>query len=322
MKRIAVMTSGGDSPGMNAAIRAIVRTALEHDMETYGIRQAYAGLMTGDIHLLTSHQVSGILQRGGTILQTARNEEFKTPAGQKKGIRRLNELNIEGLIVIGGNGSLTGAKALSEQGVKVIGIPGSIDNDIFGTDMAIGVDSALNIILDAIDRLRDTASSHQRAFVLEVMGRNCGYLALISSILGGAEIVVTPERPISMEEVAAALEDAYMRGKSHAIAVVAEGAPYRVTELQDFLTHQTSVGFEIRVTILGHTQRGGSPTAFDRLLATRMGVKAVQSLMAGETGKMVALNGRKLDLIPLEEAISQLRPISESYFEMARYLSR
>jgi 6-phosphofructokinase 1 len=158
--------------------------------------------------------------------------------------------------------------------------------------------------------------------VLEVMGRNCGYLALISSILGGAEIVVTPERPISMEEVAAALEDAYMRGKSHAIAVVAEGAPYRVTELQDFLTHQTSVGFEIRVTILGHTQRGGSPTAFDRLLATRMGVKAVQSLMAGETGKMVALNGRKLDLIPLEEAISQLRPISESYFEMARYLSR
>jgi 6-phosphofructokinase 1 len=322
MKRIAVMTSGGDSPGMNAAIRAVVRTALEYKIETYGIRQAYAGLMAGDFELLTSVEVSGILQRGGTILQTARNEEFKTPQGQKKGLRRLNEHHIEGLIVIGGNGSLTGALALHNQGFPVIGIPGSIDNDIFGTDMAIGVDSALNIILDSLDRLRDTASSHQRAFVIEVMGRNCGYLALMSSILGGAEIVVTPEKPFTMQEIADALEDAYVRGKSHAIAVVAEGAPYRVTELQDFLDKQTSVGFEIRVTILGHIQRGGSPTAFDRLLATRMGVKAVRALLDGETGKMVALDGRKMDLIPLEDAVSQLRPISESYFEMARFLSR
>jgi 6-phosphofructokinase 1 len=322
MKRIAVMTSGGDSPGMNAAIRAVVRTALEHNIETYGIRQAYSGLMAGDFELLTSVEVSGILQRGGTILQTARNDEFKTPAGQKKGLRRLNEHHIEGLIVIGGNGSLTGAQALHRQGFPVVGIPGSIDNDIFGTDMSIGVDSALNIILDSLDRLRDTASSHQRAFVIEVMGRNCGYLALMSSILGGAEIVVTPERPFTMEEVAKSLEDAYVRGKSHAIAVVAEGAPYHVTTLQDFLKQQSSVGFEIRVTILGHIQRGGSPTAFDRLLATRMGVKSVQALIAGETGKMVALNGRKMDLIPIEEAISQIRPISESYFEMARFLSR
>lgn len=322
MKRIAVMTSGGDSPGMNAAIRAVVRTALENNIETYGIRQAYSGLMAGDFELLTSVEVSGILQRGGTILQTARNDEFRTPAGQKKGLRRLNEHHIEGLIVIGGNGSLTGAQALHRQGFPVVGIPGSIDNDIFGTDMSIGVDSALNIILDSLDRLRDTASSHQRAFVIEVMGRNCGYLALMSSILGGAEIVVTPERPFTMEEVAKSLEDAYVRGKSHAIAVVAEGAPYHVTALQDFLKQQSSVGFEIRVTILGHIQRGGSPTAFDRLLATRMGVKAVQALTAGETGKMVALNGRKMDLIPIEEAISQIRPISESYFEMARFLSR
>jgi 6-phosphofructokinase 1 len=307
---------------MNAAIRAVVRTALENNIETYGIRQAYSGLMAGDFELLTSVEVSGILQRGGTILQTARNDEFRTPAGQKKGLRRLNEHHIEGLIVIGGNGSLTGAQALHRQGFPVVGIPGSIDNDIFGTDMSIGVDSALNIILDSLDRLRDTASSHQRAFVIEVMGRNCGYLALMSSILGGAEIVVTPERPFTMEEVAKSLEDAYVRGKSHAIAVVAEGAPYHVTALQDFLKQQSSVGFEIRVTILGHIQRGGSPTAFDRLLATRMGVKAVQALTAGETGKMVALNGRKMDLIPIEEAISQIRPISESYFEMARFLSR
>jgi 6-phosphofructokinase 1 len=322
MKRIAVMTSGGDSPGMNAAIRAVVRTALEHGVETYGIRQAYAGLMSGDFELLTSVEVSGILQRGGTILQTARNEEFKTPAGQKKGLRRLNEHQIEGLIVIGGNGSLTGALALHRMGIKVIGIPGSIDNDIFGTDMAIGVDSALNIILDSLDRLRDTASSHQRAFVIEVMGRNCGYLALMASILGGAEIVVTPEKPFTMEEIAQALEDAYVRGKSHAIAVLAEGAPYKATELQAFLDKQSNVGFEVRVTILGHIQRGGSPTAFDRLLATRMGVKAVQVLLEGESGKMIGLNGRKMDLIPLEEAVSQLRPISESYFEMARFLSR
>lgn len=322
MKRIAVMTSGGDSPGMNAAIRAVVRTALEHGVETYGIRQAYAGLMAGDFELLTSVEVSGILQRGGTILQTARNEEFKTPAGQKKGLRRLNEHQIEGLIVIGGNGSLTGALALHKMGIKVIGIPGSIDNDIFGTDMAIGVDSALNIILDSLDRLRDTASSHQRAFVIEVMGRNCGYLALMASILGGAEIVVTPEKPFTMQEIAQALEDAYVRGKSHAIAVLAEGAPYKATELQEFLDKQSNVGFEVRVTILGHIQRGGSPTAFDRLLATRMGVKAVQVLLEGESGKMVGLNGRKMDLIPLEEAVSQLRPISESYFEMARFLSR
>lgn len=322
MKRIAVMTSGGDSPGMNAAIRAVVRTALEHGVETYGIRQAYAGLMAGDFELLTSVEVSGILQRGGTILQTARNEEFKTPAGQKKGLRRLNEHQIEGLIVIGGNGSLTGALALHKMGINVIGIPGSIDNDIFGTDMAIGVDSALNIILDSLDRLRDTASSHQRAFVIEVMGRNCGYLALMASILGGAEIVVTPEKPFTMQEIAQALEDAYVRGKSHAIAVLAEGAPYKATELQEFLDKQSNVGFEVRVTILGHIQRGGSPTAFDRLLATRMGVKAVQVLLEGESGKMVGLNGRKMELIPLEEAVSQLRPISESYFEMARFLSR
>lgn len=322
MKRIAVMTSGGDSPGMNAAIRAVVRTALEYNVEVYGIRQGYAGLLAGDFELLTSVEVSGILQRGGTILQTARNEEFKTLQGQKKGLRRLNEHNIEGLIVIGGNGSLTGALALHKLGMPVIGIPGSIDNDIYGTDMSIGVDTALNTILDALDRLRDTASSHQRAFIIEVMGRNCGYLALMGSILGGAEIVVTPERAPSKEDVAIALEDAYVRGKSHAIAVVAEGAPYSVTQLAEFLKGNNSIGFEIRLTILGHIQRGGSPSAFDRLLATRMGVKAVRVLLEGQSGQMVAMQGREIKTIPLEEAISRLRPISDSYFEMARFLSR
>ncbi|MBK8026615.1 MAG: 6-phosphofructokinase [Chloroflexi bacterium] len=321
MKRIAVMTSGGDSPGMNAAIRAVVRTGMELGIETYGIRQGYSGLMNGDFNPLTSVEVSGILQRGGTILQTARNEEFKTPAGQKKALRRLNEKNIEGLIVIGGNGSLTGALALHKQGFPTVGIPGSIDNDIFGTDMCVGVDTALNTILDALDRLRDTATSHQRAFLIEVMGRNCGYLALMGSILGGAEVVVTPEREVRMEEVASALEDAYVRGKTHAIAVIAEGAPFKVTDLAEFLTGK-NVGFEIRLTILGHIQRGGSPSAFDRLLATRMGVKAVRVIDAGESGVMVAQQGREMKTIPIEEAISQIRPIRESDFEMARFLSR
>ena len=322
MKRIAVMTSGGDAPGMNAAIRAVVRTSMQYGIEVYGIRQAYSGLLHGDFELLTSVEVSGILQRGGTILQTARNEEFKTPQGQKRGLRRLNEHNIEALVVIGGNGSLTGALQLHRMGFPVVGIPGSIDNDIFGTDMSIGVDTALNTILDALDRLRDTATSHQRAFIIEVMGRNCGYLALMGGILGGAEIVITPEKEISKEDVALALEDAYVRGKSHAIAVIAEGAPYRVTELEEFLNKNPNVGFEIRLTILGHIQRGGSPTAFDRLLATRMGVKAVEFLRDGQYGKMTALAGREIKAIELEEAVSKLRPISDGYYEMARFLSR
>jgi 6-phosphofructokinase 1 len=321
-KRIAIMTSGGDSPGMNAAIRAVVRTGMEQGYEVYGIRQAYTGLLNGDFNLLTSVEVSGILQRGGTILQTARNEEFKTPAGQKKGLRRLNEHNIEALIIIGGNGSLTGGLKLHEMGFQVIGVPGSIDNDIFGTDMSIGVDTALNTILDALDRLRDTASSHQRAFVIETMGRNSGYLALMGSILGGAEIVITPEAEPTMKEVAAALEDAYVRGKSHAIAVIAEGASYSATELTEFLSKDPNVGFEIRLTILGHIQRGGKPSAFDRLLATRMGVKAVQLIGEGQSGVMTAMAGRKMEAIPISQAISQLRPISEEYFNMAKFLAR
>lgn len=322
MKRIAVMTSGGDSSGLNAAIRAVVRTGMEYDLEVYGVRQGYTGLINGDFELLTSVEVSGILQRGGTILQTARNDEFRTSQGQTKALRRLNEKGIEALVVIGGNGSLSGALALHNLGFPTVGIPGSIDNDIFGTDMCIGVDTALNMILDALDRLRDTASSHQRAFIIEVMGRNCGYLALMGSILGGAEIVVTPERPVSMDEVVTALQNAYVRGKSHAIAVIAEGAPYRTTDLAEYLKKHTEIGFEIRLTILGHIQRGGSPTAFDRLLATRMGVKSVQCIKDGMSGVMVALSGREMKPIPLQDAISQLRPIGDHYFEMAHFLSR
>jgi 6-phosphofructokinase 1 len=321
MKRIAVMTSGGDAPGMNAAIRAVVRTGLENQVEVYGIRQAYAGLMNGDMSPLSSREVSGILQRGGTILQTARNEEFKTPAGQRKALRRLAENDIEGVIVIGGDGSLRGAIALHKLGVPVIGIPGSIDNDIFGTDMSIGVDSALNTILESLDRLRDTATSHNRGFIIEVMGRNCGYLALMSAILGGAEVVITPENAPTMEEVTNMLEDAYVRGKSHAIAVIAEGAPYKTTDLVKYL-EEHHVSFEMRLTILGHIQRGGKPTAFDRLLATRMGVAAFEKMAAGESGVMVGLQGRKMVSVPLEEVTTKMREIGDDYFRMAYFLSR
>lgn len=321
MKRIAVMTSGGDAPGMNAAIRAVVRTGIEHGVEVYGIRQAYAGLLAGDMERLTSREVSGILQRGGTILLTARNEEFKTKQGQRKALRRLSEHNIEGMIVIGGDGSLRGANVLHELEIPVVGVPASIDNDIFGTDTSIGVDTALNTILDALDRLRDTATSHNRCFLIEVMGRNSGYLALMGGILGGAEVVITPEADITMEDVARDLADAYVRGKQHAIAVIAEGAPYKITDLVDFLNEQ-EVGFEIRLTILGHTQRGGSPTAFDRLLATRMGVEAVERLLAGETGVMVARVGRETRTIPFKDVISQSRNITADYFKMAEMLAR
>lgn len=322
IKRIAVMTSGGDAPGMNSAIRAVTRTAMQHDVEVFGVRQAYAGLLAGDFEQLTSREVGGILQRGGTILQTARNEEFKTPQGQRRALRRLNEHNIDAMIVIGGDGSLRGAIALNKMGIPVIGVPASIDNDIWGTDMSIGVDTALNVILDALDRLRDTATSHQRAFLIEVMGRNCGYLALMGAILGGAEIVITPERQISMDEIASSLEDAYVRGKTHAIAVIAEGAPYKTTDLADFLNHEHPVGFEIRITILGHVQRGGSPSAFDRLLATRMGVKAVEWLIEGKSGVMVGLDGRELNPADLKDVTSKTRKITAGYYDMAHILSR
>ena len=321
MKRIAVLTSGGDAPGMNAAVRAVVRAGLDKHVEVFGIRQAYQGLLSGDMALLSSREVSGILQRGGTVLQTARNAEFKTLQGQKKGRRRLNENGIEAVIVIGGDGSMRGALALHKMGMPVIGIPASIDNDIWGTDTSIGVDTALNTILDAVDRLRDTATSHSRAFVVEVMGRDCGYLAVMAGILGGAEIVVTPENGVTMDAIATALEDAYIRGKTHAIAVLAEGAPYQGPELAHYL-EQKHIGFEIRLTILGHTQRGGSPTAFDRLLATRMGVYAVDLLLSGESGKMVARVGREQKPVPLAESSAKTRQITPEYFDLARILSR
>lgn len=320
LQTIGVMTSGGDSPGMNPCIRAVVRTALYNGLRVVGIREGFAGLIRGETVPLKARDVSGIIQKGGTFLRTARSLEFLEKKGQREAIRQLNEAEIDALVVIGGDGSLRGAHALADQGVQVVGVPGSIDNDIWGTSMSIGVDTALNTILAAIDNLRDTASSHQRAFLVETMGRNCGYLAVTAGIIGGAEMVLIPEEDATVEQVAKEVEAAYLRGKAHAIIVVAEGSPVKCHDLKKALD-EMDVGFRTRVTILGHIQRGGAPSAFDRLLATRMGVRAVKSLIAGETDVMVALQGQEMATVPLRDAVAKQRRVNPDYIEMARILS-
>ncbi|TAK11821.1 MAG: 6-phosphofructokinase [Anaerolineae bacterium] len=320
IQTIGLLTSGGDAPGMNPCIRAVVRTALSKDLKVMGIREGYSGLVDGDIVPLAARDVGGILQRGGTVLGTARSPEFMEKSGQREAIRHLNEFAIDGLVVIGGDGSMRGARALAEQGVKVVGVPGSIDNDLWGTNMAIGVDTALNTIRDAIDKLRDTASSHRRAFLVETMGRDCGYLAVMAGLIGGAEMVLIPERETTVEEVAQLIENAYKRGKTHAIIVVAEGASLKSIALAESL-NSMDIGFKTRVTILGHIQRGGRPSAFDRLLATRMGVAAVEALARGESDVMVGLDGRDILPVPLEKVVAHKREANLDYFEMARMLA-
>jgi 6-phosphofructokinase 1 len=318
---IGLLTSGGDSPGMNPCIRAVVRAAAAHNAQVIGIVDGYEGLINGEFRPLGPRDVGGIMQRGGTILQTRRSKRFMEKTFQREAIRNINSAGIDGLIVIGGEGSLKGAHVLAEQGIKVVGIPGSIDNDIWGTDMAIGVDTAMNTIMDAVDKLRDTASSHGRAFLVEVMGRGCGYLAVLAGIVSGAEMVLTPESPATVKDVAKAVEDSYLRGKRHAIIIVAEGASVKVVELAKAMDDM-DVGFSTRVTILGHIQRGGSPTAFERMLATRMGVKAVDALVSGQNDVMVALQGRSMELISLVDVTGKTRSINPEYFEMAHVLSR
>ncbi|MBK7316491.1 6-phosphofructokinase [Candidatus Villigracilis affinis] len=318
---VGVLTSGGDAPGMNAAIRAVVRTALTNNLQVIGIQNGYEGLINGEFHPMDARSVGGILQRGGTILLTSRSKRFQEPAGQRDAIRKMNEAGMDALIVIGGEGSMNGAYALSQKGVKVIGIPGSIDNDIWGTNIAIGTDTAMNTIMEAVDKLRDTASSHQRAFVIETMGRNSGYLAVMAGIVCGAEMVLIPEVPVTGEEVAAAVEDAYQRGKTHAIIINAEGSAIRTTDLVEKID-TLDLGFKTRMTILGHIQRGGSPTAYDRLLASRMGVKAVEALVEGQHGVMTGLKGKGVDFIPLLDVISNKRKVNMEYYHMTKVLAR
>jgi 6-phosphofructokinase 1 len=253
-------------------------------------------------------------------LGTARSQEFYEEKGQLEGMRILNENAVDALVIIGGDGSMRGGRALAAKGVPVIGIPASIDNDMWGTNMAIGVDTALNTLCDAIDKLRDTASSHRRAFLIETMGRNCGYLALMAGVIGGAEVILIPEAEMTLEEIAEKVEDAYKRGKTHSIIVVSEGASIKTTELSQKLD-EMKVGFSTRVTILGHIQRGGRPSAFDRLLATRLGVKAMEGLMAGQSDVMVGLRGRDIEPVPLSDVVSRQREANLEYYEMAKMLA-
>jgi 6-phosphofructokinase 1 len=306
---------------MNPCVRAVVRTALSNGLRVKGIRRAYDGLVAGDFVDLGPRDVGGIIQKGGTVLMTGRFPKFSELNFQRLGLRKLNEAGIEALVVIGGEGSMQGALALSKLGFPVIGIPASIDNDVNGTQMSLGVDTALNTIIESIDKLRDTASSHQRAFVIETMGRGSGYLALMSGIIGGAEMILIPEQEISAEEVAAAVSDAYVRGKTHAIIVVAEGASLHGQALVEQLD-ALNTGFQFRLTILGHVQRGGRPSAFDRLLAARFGVAAVEHLLAGEQGVMLGLQGREIEATPLPEVCSDKRRANLDYYRMARMLAK
>jgi 6-phosphofructokinase 1 len=309
MKKIGILTSGGDCSGMNATIRAAVRTALRLNLEVVGFRKGYAGLMKGDCIPLDTKAVSGIMHRGGTFLQSARSTEFRTPEGQQKALDNLRELGIEGLVILGGDGSLTGALALHRHGFPVVGIPASIDNDIPFTDMSLGVDTALNNIIYAVDCIKDTASSHARAFVIEVMGRNSGYLASIAAIASGAEFALVPEREYDLAEVCQQLRARYEEGRDNAIIILAEGVG-KGEEIANSI--KDAIGFETRVTVLGHYQRGGAPTVFDRLLASRFGKKAVELLVAGQQGVMVGLSCNALVAIPLDDVIKgEKRPQDE-----------
>jgi len=306
---------------MNPCVRAVVRTALSHGLAVKAIRRGFEGLVSGEFVEMGARDVGSILQKGGTILMTGRFPEFAEMKYQRLALRKLNEASVDALVVIGGEGSLHGALALHNLGFPVVGLPASIDNDVHGTQMSIGVDTALNTIIEAIDKLRDTASSHQRAFVVETMGRECGYLALTAGIIGGAEEVLIPEQDTSPEEVAAAISDAYVRGKTHAIIVVAEGAHLHASALVEQLDAMNT-GFQFRVTILGHIQRGGRPSAFDRLLATRFGVAAVERLLADERGVMVGLKGREIETTPLTEVCANKRRANLEYYRMARMLAK
>jgi len=321
MKKIAVLTSGGDAPGMNAAIRAVVRSGAQKGIDVYGVPLGYSGLIDGKFLPLGPRDVGGIIQKGGTFLGSARCEEFKTETGRKKALRALNGNGIEGLVVIGGNGSQTGSYLLSEMGFPVVGVASTIDNDLVGSDITIGVDTALNIALEAIDRLKVTGSSHQRAFLIEVMGRECGYLALMAAIAGGAEAVTLPEVDVEPEEIVKVLSNAYERGKSHAIVVVAEGAKYNATKLASYFTeHHEEIGFALRVTILGHVQRGGSPSAQDRILASRLGAGAVDCLDRGEYGVLVGWVNNSLKTTSLKDVVGKTKQLDMQLFDLARVL--
>jgi 6-phosphofructokinase 1 len=323
MKKIAVLTSGGDAAGMNAAIRGATRTAIEHGLEVVGVRNGYAGLISGDFVPLGLRDVGGQMQLGGTMLGSARSAEFRTPEGRERAVANLRGAGIDGLAVIGGNGSQTGSHALWSMGFPVVGVASTIDNDLYGSDITIGVDTALNVALEAIDRLKVTASSHRRAFLVEVMGRDCGYLALMSGIAGGAEAVVVPEVECEPEKVAQDIRMAWDRGKPHALIVVAEGAKYNAARLSAYFAGERErLGFDVRSTVLGYVQRGAAPTYADRMLGTRLGSAAAMRLAAGEHGVLVGVRRGEIATTPLDVVVTERKPIDPDYFRLARVLAR
>ncbi len=321
MKKIGILTSGGDAPGMNACLRAAVRAARANDLEIVGIRSGYAGMIGGDVMPLDRRAIANIIHQGGTILGTARSEEFRIKEGRAKAIKMLQDTGIEGLILIGGDGTFRGGTLLSQEcGVSVVGIPGTIDNDCYGTDYTIGFDTAINTALEAIDRIRDTATAHDRLFFVEVMGRHTGFIALESGIAGGAEELLIPEVPTSVDELCQRLEQYFKGGKRSAIVVVAEaeqaGDSFRIAR-----EVKAQKGFDSRVCILGHIQRGGAPTARDRVLASRLGAAAVKALIDGKSGYMVGELNREIAYTPLKDTWEKKKPLQAGLTDLLKILS-
>ncbi|MGL4337444.1 MAG: 6-phosphofructokinase [Turicibacter sp.] len=318
VKRIGVLTSGGDAPGMNAAVRAVVRAGIANNIEVFGVYNGYAGLISGDIKQLDNSDVGGILNRGGTFLGSARLPEFKNIEVRELGVAELKKHGIEALVVIGGDGSYMGAKKLTEMGINCIGVPGTIDNDIVSSDYTIGFDTALNTVIDAIDRLRDTSASHARCSVVEIMGRHCGDLTIYGAIAGGAEDLIIPEKGLNMDEIVAQIEEGKSRKKKHFIVPLAE----LMTDAHELAKEiEKRTGVETRATVLGHTQRGGAPTAADRVLASRMGAYAVDLLMAGEGGRCIGIINNKLQHFDILEALDLPRQFDEKLYNLAKQLS-
>ncbi|NLZ93589.1 MAG: 6-phosphofructokinase [Firmicutes bacterium] len=318
MRRIGVLTSGGDAPGMNAAIRAVVRKAIYHGLEVFGFRRGFYGLMNGEYTLMRLGSVADIIHRGGTVLLTARAPEFEKESGQKKALHIIRDCGIDALLVIGGDGSFRGAAALEKLGVATIGVPATIDNDIAFTDYSIGFDTAVNNVTDAINKVRDTATSHERVYVIEVMGRTSGYIALAAGLAGGAESILVPEIPFALSEVVERLQRGVKRGKLHSIILVAEGAASAFSVAQA-IKEQTKM--DVRVTILGHVQRGGTPTAFDRILASRLGAEAVDLLQSGCHGQMLGLLDGKICTTPFEKALAEEKHFPADIYQLAAILA-
>ena len=323
INKIAVFTSGGDAPGMNACIRAVVRSCVYYGLQVYGIRRGYNGMIAGDIFEMTSNSVSNIIQRGGTILKSARSKEFMFKEGRQKAYEQLQIHGIEGLVAIGGNGTFTGASIFYDEfGIPTVGAPGTIDNDLYGTDHTIGFDTAVNTALDAIDKIRDTADSHDRVFFIEVMGRDSGYIAIQSGIAGGAELVMVPEVLTPIAEVTETLKQGWNRSKSSSIVIVAEGDEEgNAAQVAEKIKNRIGVDIDIRVTTLGHIQRGGVPTAYDRILASRLGLAAVEGLMNGQKGVMAGIINNEIVYTPFKDTIRLPKPINEDLLRMVKILS-